>query len=241
MATRRRALVAVVCILSGLLLVLWQQGLRVLSGWDGGAVRLSHVRGTPLQGALQLQVAGYWLGLGWRWCPGWNPLGWCVQLQGSGIQGAAQVYLTGAGVQLRQGRLQVAAVPLQLSGLPPMEATVRADPLSLTWRPGAGRDVLAQVPALDMQALLQPLYLLQQPLAPHHLHLQRQEGGALQVAVGGDNARGELTLAADYSYRVALQLTPPPALLPLVQGQLPPGASGGYVLQRRGVFVPARL
>jgi len=153
----------------------------------------------PLAGDAFSDEPGNPAWLHWQWCPGLNPLRWCVDYESRGLALMALAKPgSGRGLSLEQVRLRMASTALPLRLPDGLSFTLSGSLERIEW-PGSGCLPLLHGGAQSSLRLVD-LRLAGLALPDHRLELRELSATAQSFSIEGDVLQGSLLIDADGSY-----------------------------------------
>lgn len=167
----------------------------------------------------------------WHWCPGWQPLTWCLDLETADLQFSGRVTMGLQSGELTDASLRLAS--LRALGLDPGLVAVRGTLSIARLKVGDLRCPLRHIERLSAHAELNQISVLGAPLGQVRIDANGRDGRT-ETRIEGDHLRGTLAVYATDGFSGNLELSPPPGYGELLSQFASPNPQGVYQWQLSG-------
>jgi hypothetical protein len=228
--------VSILVLVTLCLIVLVRLPIASLVPWGEYQITATDIdRSTVFRGEMYLDLArAPTLGrvlASWHWCPGLQPLTWCMEMQAIDLEIDGHVSLGFSSVSIWAANAQLTSLlPIGIaSSLASMQASVRVEELvvaDLSCPAGSLEKLTASAEVVDIT-------LFGSSLGGANLAATGSQGAA-EARLFGDHMAGNFESSSDLNYSGVFAITPTPELEPLFNQLARPGATGEYEWRASG-------
>jgi len=231
-----RAVLSILALVTFCLIVLVRLPIASLVPWNDYQITATDIdRSTVFRGEMYLDLATVpTLGrvlASWHWCPGMQPLTWCMELQAIDLEIDGHISLGFSSVSIWAASAQLTSLlPIGIaSSLASMQASIKIEELvvaDLSCPAGSLEKLTASAEVVDIT-------FFGSSLGDANLAANGSQGAA-EARLIGDHVAANFESSSDLNYSGVFAVTPTPELEPLFNQFARPGAAGEYEWRASG-------
>jgi len=225
----------VLAILLGTIISLYHRAAAFASGISEQGVTIEYAKGSITNGqayiALQTEWQPVWLNLEWQWCPGANPLRWCVEFDGDTAEGKAKIGTNGSKFYISDLMATTQSVELVFAGFVTTQTVIEANVKEATL--SQAKD-LSAIETLDATIMLSDIDAMGFRFDNHRIIAQRKPEQRFTLDVSGEQANGIASSTVEGNYTAQFDLTPDANIASMISGALPKNADGSLRYEASG-------
>ncbi len=167
----------------------------------------------------------------WKWCPGYQPLSWCMQIESTDLNFAGTVSVGWGSGRLQEASMHFAS--LRTFGIAPALADLKIDVQVENMVIEDFRCPLRTLQKLAANAKVREFTLLGEPMGNVDISAF-STGDALRASINGDRIQGKLESLDRNGFSAEFMLQPPEAYEGLLKRYANPNSEGVYEWQLSG-------
>ena len=196
---------------------------------------INYAEGSPLSGQMFIDITHpaqtQWLRLDWQWCPGFNPLRWCISVDGDVTQGNMMISTNLSQIDIYQTLVEMEHIDFSLNEFIQINAdlSVQLSEVQLD----SGR-LLDKINQLDARVSASNINIAGKKLKPHKFSINKTKESDFHIAIQGEQLNGTIDVKTDGTYKTNLTLQENRLLLPLLEKQFKRNKKDEFMFKYEG-------